>query len=87
MEDGALTLECLEEELLGNADDHAAAVAATMPPPPLPPGSTSQPHLHQRGGVMQDQLLDMAQAAQHRWLLGMKIPLALFMNIGNGKRN
>ena len=42
MEDGALTLERLEEELLGNEDDHAAA-AATMPPPPLPPGSTSQP--------------------------------------------
>ena len=42
MEDGALTLERLEEELLGNEDDHAVA-ATTMPPPPLPPGSTSQP--------------------------------------------
>ena len=51
MENGALTLECLEEELLGDEDDHAA-VAATMPPPSvslfldapsLPRGSTSQP--------------------------------------------
>ena len=43
MEDGALTLEHLEEELLGDEDDHAAAAAATMPPPPLPPSSTAQP--------------------------------------------
>ena len=43
LEDGALTLERLEEELLGNEDDLAAAAATTMPPPPLPPGSTSQP--------------------------------------------
>ena len=51
LEDGALTLERLEEELLGDEDDHAAAVA-TMPPPfatlfpdapSLPRGSTSQP--------------------------------------------
>ena len=51
LEDGALTLERLEEELLGNEDDHAAATA-TMPPPSstlfpdapsLPRGSTSQP--------------------------------------------
>ena len=41
MEDGTLTLERLEDELLGDEDDHAAA--ATMPPPPLPPSSTSQP--------------------------------------------
>ena len=56
LEDGALTLECLEEELLGDEDDHAAAVATTMAPPSttvfpdapsLTPGSTSQPHLHQ----------------------------------------
>ena len=51
MEDGALTLERLEEELLGDEDDHATTVAATMPPPPLPPGSTSQPPLaSMRGG-------------------------------------
>ena len=95
LEDGALTLECLEEEPLGDEDDHAAA-ATTMPPPSstlfpdapsLPRVSTSQPHLHQQGGVMQDQVLDVAQAAQHRWLLGMKIPLPLFMNIDNGKKN
>ena len=51
LEDGALTLERLEDELLGNEDDHAAIVA-TMPPPSaflfpnapsLPRGSTSQP--------------------------------------------
>ena len=42
MEDGALTLERLDGELLGDEDDHAVA-ATTMPPPPLPPGSTSQP--------------------------------------------
>ena len=51
MEDGTLTLERLEDELLGDEDDHAAAVA-TMPPPSatlfldapyLPRGSTSQP--------------------------------------------
>ena len=51
MEDGALTLELLEDELLEDEDDHAA-VAATMPPPSttlfpdapcLPRGSTSQP--------------------------------------------
>ena len=49
MEDGALALECLEDELLGDEDDHAAA---TMPPssstlfldaPSFPRGSTSQP--------------------------------------------
>ena len=43
LEDGALTLERLEEEILGDEDDHAAAATTTMPPPPLPPGSTSQP--------------------------------------------
>ena len=43
LEDGALTLERLEEEILGDEDDHAAATTTTMPPPPLPPGSTSQP--------------------------------------------
>ena len=79
LEDGALTLERLEEELLGDKDDHAAA---TMPPPPLPPGSTSQPPPASVRGVMQDQVLDMA-----RWLLGMKLPLPLFMNIDKGKRN
>ena len=51
LEDGALTLERLEDELLGDEDDHAAA-ATTMPPPSatlfpdapsLPRGSTSQP--------------------------------------------
>ena len=51
MEDGALTLERLEDELLGDEDDHATA-ATTMPPPSatlfpyapsLPRGSTSQP--------------------------------------------
>ena len=42
LEDGALTLERLDGELLGDEDDHAAA-ATTMPPPPLSPGSTSQP--------------------------------------------
>ena len=95
-EDGALTLERLEDELLGDEVDHAATAAATTMPPPsttlfpdapsLPRGSTSQPHLHQRGGgVMQDQVLDVAQAAQHRWLLGMKIPFPLF--IYHGKTN
>ena len=39
MDDRALALERLEDELLGDEDDHAA----TMPPPPLPPGSTSKP--------------------------------------------
>ena len=51
MEDGALTLERLEEELLGDEDDHVAAKTTTMPPtsstlfpnaPSLPRGSTSQ---------------------------------------------
>ena len=51
-EDGALTLERLEDELLGNADDHATTTTTTMPPPSstlfldapsLPRGSTSQP--------------------------------------------
>ena len=50
MEDGALALEHLEDELLGDEDDHAAAT--TMPPPSsmlfpyapsFPRGSTSQP--------------------------------------------
>ena len=88
MEDGALTLERLEDELLGDEDDHAVATT-TMPlpsatlfldAPSLPRGSTSQLHLHQRGGVMQDQVLDVAQAAQHWWLLGMIIPLPLFID-------
>ena len=52
LEDGALTLERLKDELLGDANDHAAATTTTMPPPSatlfpdapsLPPGSTSQP--------------------------------------------
>ena len=51
MEDGALTLERLEEELLGD-DDGNVAPATTMPPPSsmlfldalsLPRGSTSRP--------------------------------------------
>ena len=45
MEDGGLALERLEEELLGDENDHATAAATTMPPPPFPPGSTSQPPL------------------------------------------
>ena len=49
LEDGALALERLEEELLGDEDDHAEATT-TMPPPystlfpnapSLPRGSTS----------------------------------------------
>ena len=93
MEDGALTLERLEKELLGDEDDHAAA-AATMPPPSatlfpdapsFPRGSTSQPPPASTKGVMQDQVLDVVQAAQHRWLLGIKIPLPLF--IDHRKRN
>ena len=52
MEDGALTLERLEDELLGDEDDHEATTTTTMPPPSstlfpdapsLPRGSTSQP--------------------------------------------
>ena len=51
MEDGALTLERLEDELLGDEDDHAATTrtmplpSATLFPdaPSLPRGSTSQP--------------------------------------------
>ena len=38
MEDGALVLKRLEDELLGD-DDHQAATAAEMPPPRLPPAS------------------------------------------------
>ena len=47
LEDVALTLERLEEELLGDRDDHAAAATTTMPPPPLPQVQLHNPHLHQ----------------------------------------
>ena len=33
LEDGALALERLEDELLGDEDDHAAVAPTTMPPP------------------------------------------------------
>ena len=51
MEDGALTFEHLEDEILGDEDDHVATTT-TMPPPSVtlfpdapffPRGSTSQP--------------------------------------------
>ena len=51
LEDGALALECLEEELLGDDEDHAIATT-TMPLPcsilflyalSFPRGSTSRP--------------------------------------------
>jgi hypothetical protein len=48
LEDGALVLECLEDELLGD-DDHQATVVTEMPPPRLPPASQI-PSKSVRGG-------------------------------------
>ena len=59
LEDGALTLERLEDEFLGDEDDHATTTTTMLPPfatlfpdaPSLPRGSTSQPPLAStRGG-------------------------------------
>ena len=94
LKNGALTLERLEDELLGDEDDHAIVAATAMPPPSstlfpdapsLPRGSTSQPPPASARRVMQDHVLDVTQAAQHWWLLRMIIPLPLF--IDHGKRN
>ena len=49
MEDGALVLECLEDELLGDDDHQTAAAATEMPLPPFPPASQT-PSASVRGG-------------------------------------
>ena len=81
LEDGALVLECLEDELLGD-DDHQTAAKVEMPPPPFPLASQTPFALVR--GVMQ--VLDMVR--NHWLLLGMMrlLNLLLLLFIGHGKK-
>ena len=86
LEDGALVLERLEDEPLGD-DDHQAAAAAKMPPPRLPPASQT-PSASVCGGRAAPGR-GSRPLVDHWLLLRMMrlLNLLLLLFIGHGKKN